>query len=233
MFEGSTDFTLQALSEDENVANNALNASVENSTSATTQWGVTLLTDNWGGETGWEVRDSQDNLIESAAPGSYGDQTVYEFTISLPTAGCYSFTLTDSYGDGMNGTSWGGSDGSCTLESLDGEGEPLDVIFDYDGSFAFETLTETIDANTPVSLDEMQTAVSARAFPNPVLSSFTISGLQGKTEWEAFDGLGRTIDGGTWSTPSAVVDAVDWPAGIVVLRVTNGTEIQVLQLVKE
>ena len=233
MFDGSTDFTLEVLVEDENSANNALDATVENSTTSTTQWGVTLLTDNWGGETGWEVRDSQDNLVESAAPGSYGDETVYEFTISLPSAGCYSFSLIDTYGDGMNGTAWGGVNGSCTLESLDGSGEPLDVFFAYDGTFGFETLTEIVDASTSVSLEEAEMAFSVFAFPNPVSGELTVSGLQGPTQWEALDGLGRAIDGGSWSSPQAVVDATDWPAGVVMMRVTNGTEIHVLRLVKE
>ena len=73
------------------------------SESATSQWLITLLTDSWGGETGWEVRNSFGLIVAIGLPGSYDSETLYEIPLELTGTGCFTFKLTDEYGDGMNG----------------------------------------------------------------------------------------------------------------------------------
>jgi hypothetical protein len=57
-FAEETTFTVRALASDDNAANDAIEATVGVSDEATSQWLITLLTDSWGGETGWEVRNA-------------------------------------------------------------------------------------------------------------------------------------------------------------------------------
>ena len=102
-FEADTEFTVRALAADENVANDAIPAEVSVSESATSQWLITLLTDSWGGETGWEVRNSFGLIVAIGLPGSYDSETLYEIPLELTGTGCFTFKLTDEYGDGMNG----------------------------------------------------------------------------------------------------------------------------------
>jgi subtilisin family serine protease len=68
---------------------------------------LTIITDCWGSETTWQVVDDANGQIVVSG-GPYQDNTplaqqIHSFC--LPT-GCYTFTIFDSYGDGMNGSQW-------------------------------------------------------------------------------------------------------------------------------
>jgi hypothetical protein len=66
---------------------------------------LTILTDCWPDEVGWEIV-SADTVVASLAPGTYADEeSEYVFEQCL-TEGCYTFVLTDEYGDGLNGAAW-------------------------------------------------------------------------------------------------------------------------------
>jgi len=68
---------------------------------------LTVITDCWGSETTWQVTDD-DNGQEVASGGPYTDNTPLAqqiHTFCLPT-GCYTFTISDSYGDGMYGSQY-------------------------------------------------------------------------------------------------------------------------------
>ena len=66
---------------------------------------LTILTDCWPEEVGWELVLA-DTVVASVSPGTYGDEeTEYTFEQCL-TEGCYTFVLTDEYGDGLNGEAW-------------------------------------------------------------------------------------------------------------------------------
>ncbi|NQX92025.1 MAG: PKD domain-containing protein [Flavobacteriales bacterium] len=69
-----------------------------------------ISTDCWGGEVSWNIVDDQGTTVSSNEQ-AYGNQTDYTQAIDLPD-GCYTFTINDSYGDGMNGSQWG----SCTVD---------------------------------------------------------------------------------------------------------------------
>ena len=75
---------------------------------------IEILTDGWGEETGWTVEDNAGNVIESLAHGSLDNNTTYTWEVEVPADGCYKFTLTDEYGDGLFGSQWGSQDGYCT-----------------------------------------------------------------------------------------------------------------------
>ena len=68
-------------------------------------------TDCWGGEVSWQLTDQDGNVVAEQATGTYGNQS--NFTENLEIAdGCYTFTISDTYGDGMNGSSYSG----CTID---------------------------------------------------------------------------------------------------------------------
>lgn len=60
---------------------------------------VTILTDNYPGETTWEVRNSGGSVVASGGPYS-SSGTTYTADLCLPD-GCYDFNIFDSYGDGI------------------------------------------------------------------------------------------------------------------------------------
>jgi subtilisin family serine protease len=68
---------------------------------------LNVITDCWGSETTWQVVNDDNNQVV-ASGGPYADgqplgSNIHSFC--LPT-GCYTFTIFDSYGDGMNGAQW-------------------------------------------------------------------------------------------------------------------------------
>ena len=73
---------------------------------------LTLLTDEYGDETSWDFKDSNDTILYSGEINVYGNETTYNHTFNVPTGGCYSFTIYDSEGDGIC-CGWGS--GSYTL----------------------------------------------------------------------------------------------------------------------
>lgn len=78
----------------------------------------TLLTDNYPGETTWSITDGGGNVILGGGPYN-GTQTTYTASACVAT-GCYTLTVNDSYGDGLQ---YGGVVGNYTL--VDGDGQVL------------------------------------------------------------------------------------------------------------
>jgi hypothetical protein len=87
-------------------------------TCSTNEVVVTITTDNYGSETSWTVKNSSGQTVGSGS--GYGNNTTYNTTLCLPN-GSYTFTINDTYGDGIccsygNG-SYSVKKGSTTLAS--------------------------------------------------------------------------------------------------------------------
>jgi hypothetical protein len=76
---------------------------------------MTLLTDNYPGETTWEVTNASGGVVASDGPFA-NTQTAYTETFCL-VDGCYTLTVFDSYGDGLQ---YGGIVGDYTLTDESG-----------------------------------------------------------------------------------------------------------------
>ncbi len=65
-----------------------------------------ISTDCNGEQVSWDIRDAGNNVVASAATGTYGD---VEFNIwnGCLNEGCYTFNIYDTAGDGMNGQASG------------------------------------------------------------------------------------------------------------------------------
>lgn len=71
---------------------------------------LTLNEDQWAGERGWEITDDTGTVVSQCSDftqcpfaGGAGPtaEATYTFNINLPD-GCYTFTITDTYGDGQS-----------------------------------------------------------------------------------------------------------------------------------
>lgn len=60
---------------------------------------VYLLTDDYASETSWEIADDSGSIVLSG--DGYNDDTTYVIEECLPAGGCYTFTIFDSFGDGI------------------------------------------------------------------------------------------------------------------------------------
>jgi lysyl endopeptidase len=93
---------------------------------------VSLLTDDYGDETTWEIEDAQNNVVASG--DGYDDATQYDLANCLPD-GCYTFTIYDSEGDGICCGEWG--DGAYQLLAPNGDVMGEGGVFQDDESIEF------------------------------------------------------------------------------------------------
>ena len=94
----------------------------------------TLLTDNWPGETTWSVTDGAGDIVMEGGPYN-GQQTTYTAEACVAT-GCYTLTVNDSYGDGLQ---YGGVVGDYSL--VDGDGNVLAQMVDG-GDFGSQAVAD-------------------------------------------------------------------------------------------
>ena len=89
------------ISDDDNNQNNSndfyFNQSSSYDTAIVT---LNLVTDNYASETSWQLTDSSGYII--AQNGSLSNASTYSTEIEIPTSDeCYTFTINDTYGDGI------------------------------------------------------------------------------------------------------------------------------------
>jgi hypothetical protein len=80
---------------------------------------VEITLDNWPGETSWILTSQSDGgTVAQVTQGSYGFQDIgqtYTYTVCIDTLGV-ELIINDSYGDGLNGTAFGGTlDGNVVI----------------------------------------------------------------------------------------------------------------------
>ncbi|MFM1931996.1 MAG: hypothetical protein RL226_1299 [Bacteroidota bacterium] len=93
---------------------------------------LTLQTDCWGGESSWSITNDQGGTIASISPNTLGNQQVYTYNYDLPD-GCYTFTMNDTYGDGLNGTQFNCAiDGNYTITTAGGTVLVQMTVADFD-----------------------------------------------------------------------------------------------------
>ena len=97
---------------------------------------LTLQLDCYGEEISWTITNENNNIVAQVNSGTYpggstadtmeegGSLQQEEVCLSV---GCYTFTITDSYGDGLSGSEW-----TCTVD-----GAPFSMT-DEDGIILFE-----------------------------------------------------------------------------------------------
>ena len=63
---------------------------------------ISILTDNYGAETNWQLTNGDSTITYTAvAGGTYANNTQYTITACVPSTGCTRFRIGDTYGDGI------------------------------------------------------------------------------------------------------------------------------------
>lgn len=149
---------------------------------------LTLITDNWGEETSWELADSNNTVLYSVDEDTYLSNTTYDVEFCLPSDACYTFTIYDSYNDGI---CCGEGQGSYTIKDSEGN------VLGSGGEFTSQQSRNFCNGdqnNTGISSANLLDAVNV--YPNPTagelnivlpdnteVSSLSIHNLIGETIW--------------------------------------------------
>ncbi|MFZ1330809.1 MAG: hypothetical protein WAR83_01390, partial [Flavobacteriales bacterium] len=143
---------------------------------------VKIRSDAWGNEIYWEIRNSVGAVIGSggnpnvgltnigigtgapaAHPNAYGNNTLYTILVPYTESDCFTFHITDFYGDGLVGAaSYYKVFDSNNTEIISGAGSYTEEMDVFEGTYQ-------------VGIDELLANNSLNLFPNPVNGPATLS----------------------------------------------------------
>ena len=175
---------------------------------------VQIVTDAYGSETTWKIKNATGVTVLSGGP--YANLGAAGTTTQTPVAGtlaintCHTFTIYDSWGDGING---GYGAGSFTI--TDGNGTILasgGVFTEEDGD-AFKTGGGVLAINDLAS--------NLAIYPNPVKDVLTIEGNY--TSVDVFDMFGKLVLSSEYTKNINVSTLAN---GIYMLNITTEKGIQ-------
>lgn len=238
---GTLDITLASVNGNEWEAHSAVD--VVGSVESSTYVQVRIMTDNWPEETGWVIQDANGAAVAGSDVGAYGgsQNTLFVTDVALDLNECYTFTMVDTYGDGLYASQWGDyTDGYAQIVSMDGETE-LGFVLDYQGAsgYEFAELVMGMEATTSTNVNETEELASSVAvYPNPFNGNtnltFTVT-QAGDASIVVYNLIGeKVIDMNLGSvaagTQNVQLDFTSLNAGIYLLSVTAAGETSTLRV---
>ena len=189
---------------DENPANNSQTTNFS-TVAAPNLVTFSLLTDCWGSEVGWTLTNqTTGEVLGSLSSGTLGNQTTYDTEFCL-TNGCYDLTITDTYGDGLSGASYGacGVDGDYSVTDNGGT-----VLVQMAASNYGASITETFCVTSTVLGCTDNTACNYNPAATSDDGSCEFTSCAGCTNAAAcnYDAT-ATIDDGSCILPDGCTDA--------------------------
>ena len=163
-FNGVTGTTWQG-----DMAVDAFNISGGGNSGACIDTTLTINFDDYPAETSWDIKDNSGNVVFSG--GTYGSQAKRSTLVlsnCLP-AGCYTFTMKDSYGDGMC-CSYGSGSYSLTQDS---NGSSLASGASFTSTDATNFCVATGRSNS--SKESIILAEEVQIYPNPAKNSISVN----------------------------------------------------------
>lgn len=196
-----------------------------------------LIGDPFGDETSWEIRNSSNAIVYSGGPytftGAAGTQVLESGMTWTLAPDCYIFTIFDSYGDGLAGSSSGGvsnnDQGSWTI-TTNGGAITVGSGGDDFGDSESITFTNTSLSATNFGLD----AISL--YPNPtkdVLNISVPSELGNKTSYEVINYLGQSVVKSNSSNSNFTVNTSNFASGVYFIKLQTENGAKTLKFIKE
>lgn len=188
------------------------------SSTGTVTIGFALQTDDWGGETSWELTNSTGQLLYSGS--NLNSDQLYEANLVVPANDCYNFQIFDTYGDGICCAF-----GEGFYRLTDESGEVLIEGGQFGSVESSPFRTEGVsNVNDPLFVSTLA------VFPNPVQNQFDIRfGLQeaGNLDISVYNAYGqavRSVATGRFAAGEHTlnVNAQDLSEGVYFVRFQDG-----------
>ncbi len=195
-----------------------------------------LIGDPWGTETTWELKNSSGVVLYSGGPytdlNGAGNQTFESGMVWNLANDCYTFTIYDTYGDGMGGSSSGGvpnnDDGVWTISTSTGTilGTGGDD-FGTEQSFSF--------SNAALNTDNFTNDAIA-LYPNPTKNILNISipsefGLN--TSYEIYNNMGQIVRNGKESQHNFTIHTEQLSSGVYFIKLQIDETSKTMRFIKQ
>lgn len=178
-----TNTLVVSLPDDDNNSNNVVTTNF-NATQIyeTNQVELSIQLDQYPQETAWNIRNSAGSIVHIGGPYPGQANQLLEFTLDLTADDCYTFTIFDSFGDGI---CCGFGNGFYILETSDG------TVIAQGGEFLSSEGTSFSNYDF-LSSNSFEHINEIRLYPNP---SMGIVNVQTKTniDIDVFDITGKLI----------------------------------------
>ena len=190
---------------------------------STTAITMNLTLDDWPAETSWEFIDGNDTVLYSGGPYVEGvdDFTLKTETFTISTNQCYSFIISDSYGDGICCFS---GNGKYELISSD------NVLLATSGNYGFGAKDNFFSVT--LGVDKFSTE-SIVLYPNPASSVITIKSQSLPDSYSLYNTLGQVLK---QSQVKSIVDLniniESLSEGMYFMKLTKDNSSQILSFIK-
>ena len=175
---------------DDNAGNNNASSTFDVPTTYVDQTAtLTIMTDDWANETTWELTDDMGAVLQNGG-ANYVDFTTYNETLNFPSDGCYTFTIFDTFGDGICCNEGNGS------YSISIGGQTLSYVGDFGSS---ESTILSVD--NPVGFSDEALASAIQVYPNPSNGDFKVAldNVAGDVDYTVVNMLGQQVTAGSLS----------------------------------
>ena len=204
------------ISDDDNNQNNSNDFYFDQSSSYDTSIvTLNLVTDNYASETSWQLTDSSGYII--AQNGSLSNASTYSTEIEIPTSDeCYTFTINDTYGDGI---CCGYGVGSYSI--TDDSGNTI-----ISGGEFSSVDTSTFRVGETLGINSF-TENNLKIFPNPSNGIFTVKTSLNNSTYQIYNLIGQYVKSGSIINGSNLIDLRNSIDGVYFMTVQaeNGEKI--------
>lgn len=189
---------------------------------------VNITLDDYPEETTWELLDESGTVLGSGGPYDNQENETIQETVAIPATGCHSFVIYDTYGDGLNASAWGGTDGNYTI--TDGDGL---TIAQGGGTDQWEDDKSTFNIAETASLNELNAFSNTIAiYPNPTSNVATLSFENNQTKEtniSVINSVGQEVInldlGAVSGLQNVEIDAASLESGIYLVKITSGNDV--------
>lgn len=188
-----------------------------------------LQRDIWGSEITWNIKNSAGTTLYSGGP--YTDTGALPLLITqnwtLPSNQCYTFTINDSYGDGICCTQ-----GAGYYDIKNG----TTVVASSTGSYGAGE-SKAFSINLILSAEEFETLNNIYLYPNPAKASVNIAvpnDLELPNSYTIFNAIGQAVEKRTVTTSEDLtINTASYSNGVYFITVEKGNEKKTLRFIKE